>query len=624
MQSVEVGSFGQSENVVNSDDNDVINNDATDKPICESFPLLSQESQQMGANAEMHSVGLCFSSPFQSENFVVPDGIDVINEDRTNGKTGENGLPSTAIYSLSDLDIAFQILDKNVRKNVMGFNTHVFCLPFEECDKIDHAVSTSSGQIRAGFAKWKEVNGKEATVELLIRMLRSHDRNDIADKMTEELGIVYNTGFLDVKLLNKAFQIFERAIKDKKHAVRFFRVQLQLNEREISDSQKRDTTHLVLQCLNIWKEKQGNNATVGHFMKLLKNASLTYIAEEISREVQVSSNEGEPKDAVNTIIQSPDIGSSHRQSTEIAGDDDMPSSHRGNIIPEIKDKNSEDALGTRPKFQVLSSTRQSQSVTADVAKIPLFNSGVIKSGKGGMCKGSYRGNTIAESKSYDRSSSAREAQNVTEEFGAKLPSFNSGDIKPITKDSYTEDKKIEYKEIDFIDESGTGKRSRSASGFTHSTSMNGKEPRKKQNKSIQAALLITNHGNNSSDSGIQTGTFSIHEDGDASNKANPSENDCTQESGSAETVPKSHDRDATNSQETRPKVIDDDIPSSTAHSDMRVEFRKDSNRIKIEGLGIEPDENREYTVKSTDDDKVYGDVDNNEDDPNGTFVVLDK
>nr|XP_039269842.1 uncharacterized protein LOC120344613 isoform X2 [Styela clava] len=98
------------------------------------------------------------------------------------------------------------------------------------------------------------------------------------------------------------------------------------------------------------------------------------------------------------------------------------------------------------------------------------------------------------------------------------------------------------------------------------------------------------------------------------------------ESGStvSETVPKSHDQDATNSQETRPKVHSDDIPTTSAHSDMRVEFTKESNQIEDEGFGIEPDENGEYTVKSTDDDKVYEDVDHNEEDPTGTSGDHDK
>nr|XP_039268789.1 protein PFC0760c-like [Styela clava] len=145
-------------------------------------------------------------------------------------------------------------------------------------------------------------------------------------------------------------------------------------------------------------------------------------------------------------------------------------------------------------------------------------------------------------------------------------------------------------------------------------------------ESGQAFTNQTNDGNNSAEALLQTERFFTHEDGDADDKANPSENDCTQESGTtvAETVPKSHDQDATNSQETRPKVHSNDIPTSSAHSDMRVEFTKESNQTEEEGLGIEPDENGDYTVKSNDDDEVYEDVDHNEEDPTGTSGDHDK
>nr|XP_039268791.1 uncharacterized protein LOC120343837 [Styela clava] len=432
----------------------------------------SKSTQHEAVNAALDSVELGsaeleFSPSVQSENSAIPDDIDDINKDSTIEQTGETGLPSTAIKGLSNLDRAFQILDKNVRTNVVEFNTHVFCLPFEECEKIEHEVSTSSGQIRAGFAKWKEVNGKEATVELLIKKLRRIGRNDIVHEIEDELRIVFNTGFSAFDSLDKAFKIFEGEIEDIKHAVEFFRIQLELEEREIPDLQKRDTTHFVLQCLNIWKEKQGKNATVEHFIELLRNASLTYITEEVSRKVQISCNEGAREDEVNAVTKSHDIESSYRQSTEIPGE------------------NSEDALETRPKYHDFpNSTRQAQNVTADVvAKMPSSSSGDIKSGKGEMRKDSCRGNTIAKSKSYNISSSTREAQNVTEIFDAKLSPPNSGDMKPkIEEECNTEDKTME--EITFIDESGPGKCSRSTSFsvFTHSKSMSGEKPRKKQNK----------------------------------------------------------------------------------------------------------------------------------------------
>ncbi|XP_077969345.1 uncharacterized protein LOC144423046 isoform X2 [Styela clava] len=136
----------------------------------------------------------------------------------------------------------------------------------------------------------------------------------------------------------------------------------------------------------------------------------------------------------------------------------------------------------------------------------------------------------------------------------------------------------------------------------------------------------TKRRSSSSDSVRQTETFYTREGGDSFNKAIPSKNDCTQgsESSVSETVPKSHDQDATTSQETRPKVHDVAIPMIIVHSERRVEFRKDSIQIENETLGIAPDENGDYTVKLTDEDKVYEDVDNIEEDPTGKSGDHDK
>ncbi|XP_077969141.1 uncharacterized protein LOC120343835 isoform X2 [Styela clava] len=500
-----------------------------------------------------------------------------------------------SIIEDNSLNEAFRIIASSVINRSFDFYQQTLNLDSDICMKMerDNEGRSMPFKITDGLSKWKQLKGSSATLDSLINLLRNGNRNDIADKIEKNLNINSEKEHTErhqegVKIkddkdssIEDAFREIPKRFSNISNFKRFARSSrgLSLSSDEVEnifDSESRQSRkEKECQILELWKEKNGDEATTSKLRQLVN----TFLNEDDESGQAFTNQTNDGNNSAEVVMQT------ERFFTHEDGDADDKANPSENdctqesgttvaeTVPKSHDQDATNSQETRPK--VHSDDIPTSSAHSDM-----------------------------------RVESTKES-NQTEEEGLGIEPDGNGEYTVKSND----DDEV-YEDVDHNEEDPTG-----TSGDHDKTS-----DKKTEKKKTKASSNQTNDGNNSSEAVMQTERFFTHEGGDADNKANPSENDCTQESGStvSETVPKSHDQDATNSQETRPKVHSDDIPTTSAHSDMRVESTKESNQIEDEGFGIEPDENGEYTVKSTDDDKVYEDVDHNEEDPTGTSGDHDK